>query len=75
MFTGLVENFTLCVNVVKRSFENNSFPLLKIANLMISKNVNFSIIFIWEKKRFIFCTLSVVSVSRTQAGAYLEEVV
>ena len=58
-FTGLVENLTLCVNVIKRSFENNSFPLLKVVNLMIFKNVNFSIIFIWEKKRFIFCTFSV----------------
>ena len=59
MFTGLVENLTLCVNDVKRSFGNISFPLLKFAKLMIFKNVNFSIIFIWEKKRFIFCTFSV----------------
>ena len=58
-FTGLVENLTLCVNVIKRSFENNSFPLLKSVNLVIFQNVNFPIIFIWEKKRFIFCTLSV----------------
>ena len=59
MFTGLVENLTLCVNAVKRSFENNSFPLLKIVNLVIFKNVNFSIIFNWRKKHFIFCTFSV----------------
>ena len=66
MFTGLVENLTICVNAVKRSFENNSFPLLKVVNLMIFKNVNFSIIFIWEKKRFIFCTFSVGCVETSE---------
>ena len=40
-------------------FAKNSFPLLKYKNCWFFINIIFPTFFIWEKKRFVFCTLVV----------------
>ena len=60
--TILVDILSRCVTSARWIIENNSFPLLKTANLVIFKNRIFSIFFYLGKETFsflhVFCRMS-----------------